>query len=49
MHLVSYIVLGIIIVILLLIYMLFVLAYLGASKGYRAAKKVNAIILGATS
>ena len=44
MNLVGYVVLGIIIVILLLVYALFVRTYLVTSKGYRQAKRVNAII-----
>lgn len=44
MSLVGYIVLGIIILILLMVYLGFVIAYLGSSKRYREAQKVTALI-----
>ncbi len=44
MNWIGYMVIGIIIAILLVVYVLFVLIYLGASKGYREAERVNAVI-----
>lgn len=40
----GYLVIGIIIVVMLLVYVLFVLSYLGASKSYREAKRINAVV-----
>ena len=45
MNLVGYIVAGAVIVILLLVYGLLVLSYLGSSKGYREAKRADAVII----
>lgn len=45
MSIIRYIVIGIVILFVLLMYILFLLAYLGASKGYREAIKTEAIII----
>ncbi len=39
MSIIGYIIIGIIIIILGLVYLLFLLSYIGSSKSYRAAKK----------
>lgn len=44
MSLIGYIIIGIIIVIVSLVYLLFLLSYIASSKAYREAKRVNAII-----
>jgi len=40
----GYLVIGIIIAVLLIVYVLFVLSYLGASKSYKEAKRINAVV-----
>lgn len=45
MSIIGYIVIGIVILFVLLVYILFLLAYLGASKCYREAIKTEAIII----
>ena len=44
MSIIGYIIIGIIIIILSLVYLLFLLSYIGSSKSYREAKRVNAIV-----
>lgn len=45
MNIIGHFVIGIVILFVLLMYVLFLLAYLGASKGYREAIKTEAIII----
>ena len=45
MSIIGYLVIGIVILFVLLIYILFLLAYLGASKSYREAIKTEAVII----
>ncbi|MBD5539697.1 MAG: hypothetical protein HDR00_00600 [Lachnospiraceae bacterium] len=45
MSIIKYIVIGIVILFVLLVYVLFLMAYIGASKGYRETIKTEAVII----
>lgn len=45
MSIIGYIVIGIVILVILLVYVLFLLAYAGASKGYREAIRTKATVI----